>query len=110
MEYPNLRNESSQITGSHQRPMTAPPSNNQLMSIVSRSNSQKKGNDLYQCVKIALGELSNFVLEDKSEEQPLFEANSQSIGMLLLTSGFFLRLWSKPFMQKKGSLSLFRSS
>ena len=64
-----------------QRPMTAPPSNSQLMSIITKSNSNKKEDDLYQCVKTALVELGEFVLEEKANSG-VFEQDSQSIGNL----------------------------
>jgi hypothetical protein len=67
------------------RPMTAPPSNNQLISIINRSNSNKKDDDLYQCVKTALNELGEFVLEEKNDEV-LFDQDSHSIGRFVYTN------------------------
>lgn len=80
MNYLEFDEESKKPDKYCQRPMTAPPTNNQLMSIINRSNSSKKDDDLYQCVKTALGELNEFVFEGKSEEA-LFDQDSQSIGL-----------------------------
>ena len=74
-------NETLKNDHKNSRPMTAPPTNNQLISIINKSNSTKKDDDLYQCVKTALNELGEFVLEDKTDEV-LFDQDSQSIGFM----------------------------
>ena len=79
MDCDSFRNNLKQPTSNPQRPMTAPPSNSQLLSIISKSNSDKKEDDLYQCVKTALVELGEFVMEEKSNDT-IFEQESQSIG------------------------------
>ena len=83
MDCTSFKNDPSQTGQNIQRPMTAPPTNNQLFSIINRSNSNKKEDDLYQCVKTALVELGEFVFEQKSDEQPIFDQDTQSIGSFI---------------------------
>ena len=80
MDSDSFENNLKQGSQNLQRPMTAPPSNSQLMSIITKSNSNKKEDDLYQCVKTALVELGEFVLEEKNGT--VFEQDSQSIGKI----------------------------
>jgi hypothetical protein len=88
MNHLPFANESRKNEIKNPRPMTAPPTNNQLISIINKSNSTKKEDDLYQCVKTALNELGEFVLEDKNDDV-LFDQDSQSIGLFFL---FFLSI------------------
>ena len=67
--------------------MTAPPSNSQIMSILDKSNSSMKDDEVYQCVRTALEHLNDFAAEDDNS----IETSTNSIGLLIYfaSNGFW---------------------
>lgn len=69
------------INNKHDRPLTAPPSTQQLIKILEKSNSGKKNNEIFNEVKNALNDLNVFVIDDKGVSENSQELQSSNINI-----------------------------